>query len=110
MAKGARALNWPRRPQPARPYRKYPIRAVLFECNRRLKDARGPRAFELIAALISRSPQVQSGVVYIGDDGMGKLMGGCRCKKWRACACGFGRCWRTAHRAKYDLPRVGLVK
>jgi len=83
------------RAQAAAPYRKIPVRRLLFECNRRLSNSRGPRAFELIAALVYRWPQVQSGIVYIGDVKMGDLM---------------HRCGRTAHRAKYDLQRVGLIR
>lgn len=83
------------RAQAALPYRKIPVRRLLFECNRRLSGVRGPRAFELITALVYRWPQVQSGIVYIGDAKMGDLM---------------HRCGRTAHRAKYDLQRVGLIR
>jgi hypothetical protein len=81
--------------QAAAPYRRIPVRRLLFECNRRLSSVRGPRAFELVAALVYRWPQVQSGIVYIGDAKMGDLM---------------HRCGRTAHRAKYDLLRVGLIR
>jgi hypothetical protein len=66
-----------------------------MECNRRLAGARGPRAFELVAALVERWPQVQSGIVYIGDEKAGGMM---------------RRCGRTAHRAKYDLVDAGLVQ
>lgn len=84
-----------RRQRPDLPYRKVPVRRLLLECNRRLHASRGPRAFEMMAALVYRWPQVQSGVVYIGDEGMAELM---------------KRCGKTAHRAKYDLARAGLVK
>jgi hypothetical protein len=66
-----------------------------MECNRRLAGARGPRAFELVAALVERWPQVQSGIVYLGDVKAGGMM---------------RRCGRTAHRAKYDLVRAGLIR
>lgn len=89
-------MSSPPRVRPDRPYRRIPVRRLLLECNRRLRDARGPRAFELLAALVYRWPNVQSGIVYLGDLRMGELMG--------------GRCARTAHRAKYDLLRAGLVQ
>lgn len=88
-------MSAPRRTRPDRPYRKVPIRRLLIECNRRLSGARGPRAFELVAALVERWPQVQSGIVYLGDVKAGAMM---------------QRCGRTAHRAKYDLVRVGLIR
>lgn len=88
-------MSAPRRTRPDRPYRKVPIRRLLIECNRRLAGARGPRAFELVAALVERWPQVQSGIVYLGDVKAGAMM---------------QRCGRTAHRAKYDLVRVGLIR
>jgi hypothetical protein len=66
-----------------------------MECNRRLAGARGPRAFELVAALVERWPQVQSGIVYLGDVKAGAMM---------------QRCGRTAHRAKYDLVAAGLIR
>lgn len=66
-----------------------------MECNRRLAGARGPRAFELVAALVERWPQVQSGIVYLGDVKAGAMM---------------KRCGRTAHRAKYDLVAAGLIR
>lgn len=84
-----------RRVRPDRPYRKVPIRRLLMECNRRLAGARGPRAFELVAALVERWPQVQSGIVYLGDVRAGEMM---------------QRCGRTAHRAKYDLVAAGLIR
>jgi hypothetical protein len=94
-----------RRRRPAVPYRAYPVRRVLIECNRRLRGVRGPRAFEALAALIYRSPQVQSGVVYIGD---------CCAGEHRSEHCCMAqlmrRCGRTAHRAKYDLADAGLIK
>jgi hypothetical protein len=65
-----------------------------MECNRRFSAVGGPRAFELVAALVERWPQVQSGIVYIGDERAGALM---------------RRCGRTAHRAKYDLAAAGLI-
>lgn len=107
---------------PARPYRRYPIRRLLFECNRRLHDARGPRAFEAMAALMLRSPEVKSGIVYIGDScidaGREHCCGSCRKAGRRQCDhrhCCMSRlmgdrCGKTAHRAKHDLQRVGLVK
>jgi hypothetical protein len=88
-------MSSPRRTRPDRPYRKIPIRRLLIECNRRLAGARGPRAFELVAALVERWPQVQSGIVYLGDKRAGAMM---------------QRCGRTAHRAKYDLVAVGLIR
>jgi hypothetical protein len=94
MAKVGR-VKGSRRTRPDRPYRKVPIRRLLIECNRRLAGARGPRAFELVAALVERWPQVQSGIVYLGDVKAGAMM---------------KRCGRTAHRAKYDLVRVGLIR
>jgi hypothetical protein len=108
--------------QPAAPYRRYPARKLLFECNRRLRDARGPRAFEMMAALIYRSPQVKSGIVHLGDScidaGREHCCGHCRREGRRSCEhphCCMARlmgdrCGKTAHRAKYDLLRAGLVK
>jgi len=81
-----------KRTRPDRPYRKLPIRRLLIECNRRGLKARD---FELVAALVERWPQVQSGIVYLGDLGAGALM---------------RRCARTAHRAKYDLMAAGLIR
>lgn len=83
-----------RRVRPDRPYRRIPVRRLLMECNRRIPKG-GGRAFLLVAALVERWPQVQSGIVYCGDDRMGELM---------------RRCGRTAHRAKYDLVRTGLLR
>lgn len=90
----SRRIHGPRRSRPDSPYRAVPIRRLLVECNRRLRT-RGPRAFEAVAALVKRWPEVQSGIVYIGDEKLGGLM---------------GRCGRTAHRAKYDLADAGLVR
>jgi hypothetical protein len=83
-----------RRNQAHLPYRRIPVRTLLFECNKRIA-ARGPRAFEMMAALIYRWPQVQSGIIYIGDGRMAELM---------------RRCGKTAHRAKRDLERCGLIR
>lgn len=112
-----------RRTRPDRPYRKVPVRRLLLECNRRLRDARGPRAFELIAALVYRWPQVQSGIVYLGDSCLdagrpAHCCSSCRkqgresCEHPHCCAARLmgERCGKTAHRAKFDLHRVGLVR
>lgn len=97
-----------RRNRPDRPYRKVPVRRLLFECNRRLHGARGPRGFEMIAALIYRWPQVQSGIVYLGDS---CTDGGREHSSDHCCMAQLmGRCGKTAHRAKYDLLRAGLLK
>jgi hypothetical protein len=85
-------MSVPRRVRPDRPYRKVPIRRLLIACNRRGLRARD---FALAAALIERWPQVQSGIVYLGDKRAGELM---------------RRCGRTAHRAKYDLVAAGLIR
>jgi hypothetical protein len=77
-------------------YRPLPVNRLLKECNRRV-PSQGPRCFEMLVALVKRFPQVQSGTLYIGDEGIAKLMG-------------EGRCGKTAHRAKYDLLRVGLIR
>jgi len=94
------------RVRPDAPYRKLPIRRLLFECNRRLHHARGPRAFELVAALIQRWPHVQSGIVYIWDS----CEGGRHRSEHCCMAQLMRRCGKTAHRAKYDLADVGLIK
>lgn len=109
--------------RPDRPYRKVPVRRLLLECNRRLREARGPRAFELIAALCYRWPQVQSGIVYLGDSCLDagrpahccsqcRKQGRENCEHPHCCAARLmgGRCGKTAHRAKYDLQRVGLIR
>lgn len=94
-----------RQSRPAKAYRPFPIRRVLIECNRRLAGARGPRAFEAMAALIYRSPQVKSGIVYLGD---------CCAKAHTSDRCCMAqlmkRCGKTAHRAKYDLADAGLIR
>lgn len=111
----------PRRSAPARPYRKYPIRRLLLECNRRLAGARGPRAWLALAALIHRSPQVGSGVVFLGDScvdaGREHCCGSCRRNGKSSCEHAFccmarlmSRCGKTAHRAKYDLERAGIIR
>ena len=81
----------------------------------------GPRAFEMVAALAYRWPQVQSGIVYIGDScidaGREHCCGSCRKQGRASCShehCCMARlmrrCGKTAQRAKHDLQRVGLVK
>jgi len=84
-----------RRNQAARPYQPPSPRRIIAECKRRLWPMRGPRAFEAIAVLVELFPKRQSGVVFIGDLKMAKAM---------------GRCEKTAHRAKYDLLRVGAIR
>jgi hypothetical protein len=76
----------------------------------------------MVAALIYRSPQVGSGVVHLGDScidaGREHCCGGCRKAGFGRCDHAYccmarlmgNRCGKTAHRAKYDLLRVGLVK
>lgn len=92
-----------------------------MECNRRLAGARGPRAFEAMAALIYRSPQVNSGVVYLGDScidsgrehccGRCRKEGRARCEHEFCCMARLmHRCGKTAHRAKYDLAEAGLIR
>lgn len=93
----------------------------MHECHRRA-PSQGLRCFEMLMALISRFPQVQSGILYIGDScldaGREHCCGACR-KAGRRCEhryfcmaklMGKGRCGKTAHRAKYDLLRVGLIR
>lgn len=75
-----------------------------------------------MAALIFRSPQVASGVIYIGDSCLdaGREHHVCgSCRKAGKIECGhehccmarlMRRCGRTAHRAKYDLADAGLVR
>lgn len=110
-----------KRTQAASPYRPLPVRRMMFECNRRLHEARGPRAFEMMIALVKRWPHVKSGIVYIGDScidaGREHCCGTCRRKGLTSCehdhccmARLMQRCGKTAHRAKHDLFRVGLVK
>jgi hypothetical protein len=90
------------------PYRRLPVRRLLFECNRRLHGSRGPRGFEMVSALIYRWPQVQSGIVYIGDS---CTDAGREHRSDHCCMAQLmKRCGKTAHRAKYDLLRAGLVK
>jgi hypothetical protein len=81
--------------QPDKPYRKLPIRRLLVAVNQRCGHRRGPRIFEMVAVLIDCFPRVQSGVLYLGDEAMGKLM---------------KRHEKTAHRAKADLLESGLVR
>lgn len=110
-----------RRRRPTAPYRSYPIRRVLMECNRRLSGAHGPRAWLVIAALIYRSPKVQSGIVYLGDScteaGREHVCGACRRNGKTACEHEYccmarliARSGKTAHRAKYDLADAGLIR
>lgn len=86
-----------RRQRPSQPYR--PVsRGRLDREIRAAAQAHGlhgDRVWRLTRALLELLPKVQSGVAYMGDDGMAKLMG--------------RRAGKTAHRAKFDALRCGLI-
>jgi len=111
------------RQRPDRPYRPISPRRLWLEFNQRLRQARGPRAHELMAALIFRWPQTRSGIVYLGDSCLDNGHAEHRCTSCRrenrqgcphpyCCAARLmgNRCGKTAQRAKFDLMRAGIVR